>query len=193
MANNWFQRLISPYERQLQRQDSSRTMQITIGTNVPATWESSDKLWFVSEWMLPLLPTSGAISGNRGQIISFGMPLSIDPMWKINIHDYDVSLRDQLSTLAEARTSLRIWAWAQFVAVGVVADVGTQMPLDKVLGVTFALSGLRRIKASAYNKDVVDFDLSTPIHLLDMPFALTAGAVTTYQNNTTLYGTEILP
>jgi hypothetical protein len=193
MANNWFQQLISPYSRQLTRQDVNRPMWITIGVNVPATWETEVKPWFVAEYEVPILPASGAIAGNRGQIITYGLPRSLDPMWEVHLHDYDAALRDQLLIFSASRTELRIWAWGIFVAVGCIARIGLQMPMDTTLTLTFALKGLRYIKGSAYNKDVVDFDTSTPVHLLDMPFALSAGAITTYNTYTILYGTEILP
>jgi len=193
MANNWFQQIISPYSRQLQQQEAPRSMQVVVGTNVAATWETEDQPWFIAEYQLPILPMSGGVVGSRGQNISFGLPLSVDPAWEVNIHDYDAALRDQLFTLASARTELRIWAWGVFIAVGKIANVRIQMPLAATLNVVFALDGLRYIKAAAYNKDVTDFDTSTPIHLLDMPFSTSVGATATFVANTTLFGTEILP
>jgi hypothetical protein len=193
MANNWFQNIISDYSRQLQRQECSRAMQISIGSNTPATWETEDQIWFIAEYKIPILPATGGMIGNHGQNILYGLPLSVEPAWEVIIHDYDVSTRAQLIELAAARTQLRFWAWGVFVAVGYIANVVIQSPLDRTLTITFALQGLRLLKASAYNQDVVDFDTSTPIHMLDIPFALSAAAVTTYQANSILYGTEFLP
>jgi hypothetical protein len=193
MANNWFQNIISDYSRQLQQSDASRAMQVCIGTNVAATWESEDQPWFIAEWALPLLPTSGGVIGNRGQNISFGLPLSVDPNWEVVIHDYDVALRATLLELSAARTQLRIWAFGQFIAVATVSNVRFQMPLEKSLNVNFSLVGCRVYKADAYNKDATDFDTSTPIHMLNIPFSTSAAALATFQANTILYGSEILP
>jgi hypothetical protein len=193
MANNWFQKMISPYARQLQRQDSPRAMQISLGTNVPATWDSEDKLWFIAEYKVPILPASGGVIGNHGQNIVYGLPLSVEPTWEVIMHDYDIDVRQRLLEYAAARTKMRFWAWGVFVAVGYVANVVIQMPLDNTLAVSFVIEGCRLLKASAHNQDVVDFDTSTPIHMVDMPFALSAAAVTTYQTHSILYGTEILP
>lgn len=193
MTNNWYQNVISDYERQLGRSDVSRAMQITIGTNLAATWETEDQVWMVAEYKMPILAASGATIGNRGQIITYGLPLTLEPSWEVIVHDYDVALRAQLNEYAAARTQLRIWVWGVLVAVGYVASVVTQMPMDRAMNVTFILSGLRMYKASAHDQDVTDFDLSSPIHMLDMPFAIDAASLTTYQTHSILYGTEFMP
>jgi hypothetical protein len=192
MANNWFQDIISDYRRQLLPGELPKTMQITLWEDSDATWEAADKPWFIAEYELPLMPASGGVSGNRGQMITYGLPLEVAPTWQITLHDYDAELRDVLLTYSANRTVLRFWAWGVFVAVGRISMVQIQSPLDKVLPVTICLSGLRYLKASAHNQTVTDFDLSSTIHMLDMPFALDASSISTYQANSILYGTEMM-
>jgi hypothetical protein len=193
MAAEWFQGLISDYERQITNPlEVPRPMQIVIGPDDKTTWEAADKLWFVSEYKLPLTPTRGKITGCRGQSISYGLPAALEDEWAVNIHDYDVELRDQLVTYAHGNTALRIWGWGIFVASGYVADVPIQMPLDTVLPVKFVLTGLRYIKASAHDQVVTDFDLSSQVSLLQMPFALDVASYAVYALHTLLYGTEIM-
>lgn len=193
MANNWFQDIISDYERQILPGAAPRTMQITLAADSVSTWEAADKPYFICEWELPVMPSVGMVSGNKGQSIVYGLPLRVAPNWEVIVHDYDVALRDVLMGYAGARTKLRFWAWGVFVAVGYIAQCQIQSPLGRTLTLNIVLQGLRYIQASAEDQIVDDFDLSSPIHMLDIPYATTAASETIYKAHTILYGTEILP
>jgi hypothetical protein len=188
----WFQDLISDYKRQLERTDAPRSMQVTLGPNDITTWEAYDKPWFVAEYRVPILPTSGGVVGSRGQNITYGLPLSVEPVFEMVIHDYDAELRDKLIILAAARTELRIWAWGIFIATGMLAQVDLPSMFDSTLKVSFTLSGLRYFTASAHDKFVTDYDLSSDIHILDMPFSADPTSDTIFNACTILYGNEVI-
>jgi hypothetical protein len=188
----WFQGIISDYSRQIDQGEIPRSMQIVIGPDDKTTWEAATKQWFIAEYRLPILPTRGKVIGNRGQSISYGLPAAVDVEWPVTIHDYDVELRDELLTYAHANTALRIWGWGVFVASGYIADVPIMMPLAATLDIKLVISGLRYFKASAYNKTVTDFDLSSSVHILQMPFTMDVGSYATYASNTLLYGNEVM-
>ena len=114
---------------------------------------------------------------------------------ELRVLDYDLVLEERLRTFMEARTQLRLMAWGQWLGVGRIAKVPISRPWSHELVITQALTGVRVFKSSvsACETPVKDFDGTTPIHILNIPFAITTPDETTFKTYTWLHGTELLP
>jgi len=145
----------------------------------------------------PLLPTVGVMPGARGETLSWERPAMLKPELELKVEDWDTAVRDQLCEWLGARQRLRFWLACEFAAVGYIAGLPIDRPLEKELVLSVVLTGMRRYKANAEDSPATVLHYSytdaqpRSCNVLETPFVVGVSDITEWSRRTILHGQEI--